>query len=172
MEISLNAEMLMSGASLLVTIYFWLIKANRERPQLEFFQLCDYRAACRSQPDLKGLKRLCLQQIDTGGVLVVNHSTRQNSVVLFDCYLQTERGEILGDWGYTGDDKPPWNIGPESTISFSPACFFDVSEDYEISDNLQFRIEFITASGKRFSHQFAKFAPRLGASARRTSKAA
>ena len=67
------------------------------------------------------MKRLCLQQLETGGVLIVNHSTRQNSVVTFDCFLHTPRGTIAGDWGYGGEDKPPWNVGPESTIAFSPS---------------------------------------------------
>ena len=118
------------------------------------------------------MKRLCLQQLDTGGVLIVNHSTRQNSVVLFDCFLQTEGGPIQGDWGFSGDDKPPWNIGPESTIAFSPACFFDVPEDFEVAENPEFQIQFITASGKRFSHRFTKQAPRLRAATEPLKQAA
>ena len=155
-----HAQLVMSGSSLLVTGYFWLVKARREQPCLEFHQLSDFRAMVRSHPDRKDVKRLCLQQLDSGGVLAVNHSTRQNSVVLFDCYLQTDVGEIRGDWGYVGEDKPPWNIGPESTIAMSPACFFDVPLTYELPDNPQFAIHFITASGKVSRQQFAKLAPR------------
>ncbi len=118
------------------------------------------------------MKRLCLQQLDTGGVLIVNHSTRQNSIVLFDCFLETDRGEILGDWGYSGDDKPPWNVGPESSIAFSPACFFDVPEDFEAPENPKFRIQFITASGKPFFHHFAKQAARFGAANQTSARAA
>ena len=172
MEGLIEPRMLMSAASLVFTTYFWFVKARKERPNLEFYQLSDFRAACRRHPEQEGLKRLCLQQLDTGGVLIVNHSTRQNSVVLFDCYLQTDRGEIQGDWGYSGEDKPPWNVGPESTIAFSPACFFDVPEDYEVPDNPQFRIQFITASGARFSHRFTKQAPRLRSATKPSARAA
>lgn len=157
----IDFSVLLSGISFIFTAYFWFVKARRERPNLEFYQLCDYRTACRRHPDSSDQKRLCLQQLDTGGVLIVNHSTRQNSIVLFDCFLQTGVGEIQGDWGYSGEDKPPWNVGPESTIAFSPACFFDVPEDYEVPENPRFRVEFVTASGKQFSHSFTKRAPRL-----------
>ena len=164
MDSSMDLRMVFSGFSFLVTTYFWFVKARKERPCLQFYQLSNFRTACRRHPEKDGLKRLCVQQIDTGGVLAVNHSTRQNSIVLFDCYLVTEQGLVKGDWGYTGDDKPPWNVGPESTISLSPACFFDVPQEFEVPENLQFHIQFLTASGKTFSHRFAKTAPRLHAS--------
>ena len=161
MDSMLDPNLLLSGASLAFTGYFWLVKARKERPSLEFYQLSNFRASSRRHPDEDGVKRLCFQQLDTGGVLIVNHSTRQNSVVVFDCFLQTENGEIQGDWGFSGDDKPPWNIGPESTIAFSPACLFDVPEDFVVPENPEFRIQFITASGKTFSHHFTKEAPRI-----------
>ncbi|MGI9473689.1 MAG: hypothetical protein ACR2NZ_19255, partial [Rubripirellula sp.] len=144
----------------LFTTYFWFVKARGERPSLQLFQLSDFRAVCRRHPEDSNLKRLCLQQLDTGGVLIVNHSTRQSSVVCFDCYLQTDRGEILGDWGYSGDDKPPWNVGPESTIAFSPACFFDLPEDCEVPEEPRFRIVTVTANGKAFSSALQMHAPR------------
>ena len=133
--------------------------ARKERPHLEFYQLSDFRAACRRHRDRDGAKRLCLQQLDTGGVLIVNHSTRQNSVVLFDCLLRTDSGVIHGDWGYSGDDKPPWNIPPQSAISLSLACFFDMPDDYEVPEDLRFRVEFVTTSGKRFPHVFSRNLP-------------
>ena len=172
MDGAIDYSVLLSGTSVLFTTYFWFVKASRERPNLEFYQLSDYRSACRRHPEHKGLKRLCLQQLDTGGVLIVNHSTRQNSIVVFECFLKTARGEIEGDWGYSGEDKPPWNVGPESTIAFSPACFFDVPEDFEVPENPEFRIQFITASGKQFSHRFAKQAPRLRAATQPSRRAA
>ena len=92
--------------------------------------------------------------------------------MLFECFLKTPQGEIAGDWGYGGDDKPPWNVGPESTISFCPACFFDVPEDYQAADELVIQVEFTTASGKRFSHNFREQAPRLGDAAETNRKAA
>lgn len=170
MASGIDIDVILSGASFLFTSYFWLVKSNREKPCLEFFQLSHFQASCRKQQGMApGKKRLCLQQRETGGVLIVNHSTRQNSVVLFECFLKTDRGEIRGDWGYTGDDKPPWNIGPESSIAFSPACFFDVPEDYETPDNPQFRIDFITASGILFSHDFTRLAPQIGTASQTTT---
>ncbi|MFT5525719.1 MAG: hypothetical protein ACI9HK_003689, partial [Pirellulaceae bacterium] len=121
----------------------------------------NFRTSCRRHPEREGVKRFCLQQLDTGGVLIVNQSIRQNSIVLFDCFLKTSDGEIHGDWGYAGEDKPPWNVGPETSIAFSPSCFFDVPEDFEVPGNAEFRIEFITASGMTFSHDFTQQAPQL-----------
>ena len=161
MEFVLDPKMILSGLSFVFTTYFWFVKARKEKPHLEFYQLSDFRASCRRHPDRAGMKRLCLQQLETGGVLIVNHSTRQNSIVLFYCSLRTDRGTLHGDWGYGGEDKPPWNVGPETALAFSPACFFDVPEDYEVPESLEFRIDFITASGKTFAHKFTKSAPRL-----------
>ncbi len=161
MDGMIDLKMVLSVFSFLVTTWFWLVKSRKERPNLEFHQLSNFRATCRRQPDLEGMKRLCIQQLDTGGVLIVNHSTRQNSIVVFECFLKVGIGEIRGDWGYTGNDRPPWNIGPESSIAFSPACFFDVPEDFQIPENPEFRIRFLTASGKSFTHRFARQAPRL-----------
>lgn len=108
-------------------------------------------------------KRLGLQQLDTGGVLIVNHSSRQNSVVYFDCYLTMQDGEGRGDWGYSGVDKPLWNVGPESTTSFSPACFFDLPADVEPPEDPRFRIVMVTARARSFSHSLSKRAPRHAA---------
>ncbi len=157
----IDSKLVMSSISLIVTAYFWLIKSRKEQPNLEFHQLSDYRAICRTHPSKTNVKRLIVQQLDTGGVLIVNHSTRQNSVVLFDCIIKTAQGKkIFGDWGFGGDDKPPWNISPESSIAFSPACFFDVPDDYEVPNDLEFTMIFHTASGKTFSETFALKAPR------------
>ncbi|MCG8652439.1 MAG: hypothetical protein MI861_21540 [Pirellulales bacterium] len=150
----------MSATSIVVTCYFWFVRARKDRPNLQFYQLSDFRASSRRVQGVQGRKRLCVQQLDTGGVLIVNHSTRQNSVVLFECFLATEDELIQGDWGFSGDDKPPWNIGPETSIAFSPACFFEVPEDYEIPEDLVFYLRFVTASGKKFTHRFTKTAPR------------
>ncbi len=158
-----GAGIILSVVTFVFTAYFWLVKARGERPNLRFYQLNNFRAVCRRIADGQGRKRLCIQQIDTGGVLIVNHSTRQNSIILFDCHLVTSDGLIQGDWGYGGDDRPPWNVGPESSISFSPACFFEVPEDFEVPDDLEFRLHFITASGKQFTHRFYKQAPRVPA---------
>lgn len=156
MDLRFDAQMIFSSVSLLVTCYFWFVRIRKERPHLAFHQLSDFRTSCRRIPERQDKKRLCFQQLDTGGVLIVNHSIRQNSIVLFECFLPTDQGVLEGDWGYAGDDKPPWNIGPESSIAFSPACFFDVPENYEVPENPAVYLRFVTASGKRFTHRFTK----------------
>lgn len=149
----------LSTISFCVTCYFWFVRARKDRPKLEFMQLSDFRISCRRSPEGDG-KRLCIQQLDTGGVLIVNHSTRQNSVILFECFLSEGDRLIPGDWGYGGEDKPPWNIGPETSLAFSPACFFEVPADYETPENPVFYLRFMTASGKRFTQRFERKAPR------------
>ena len=128
----------------------------RNGPNLEFHQLSNFRATCRRVPGRDDIKSLCLQQLNSGGVLIVNHSLRQNSIIRFECFLLTDDGLIEGEWGYGGDDKPPWNVGPEIAISFSPACLFDVPATYEIPDDVVFWVRFVTASGKRFTKRFTK----------------
>ncbi len=161
MELRLDPELTISMLSLIVTCYFWMIRSRRERPNLEFVQLSDFRSSCRRIHDRDDAKRYCLQTIDSGSVLIVNHSIRQNSIVLFECYLPTESGVIRGDWGYGGDDKPPWNVGPETTIAFSPACFFDVPPDFVEPENPVFYIRFLTASGRKFTKRFSKHIEQL-----------
>jgi hypothetical protein len=158
---TMSVEMALSAASAVVTGYFWLVRARQERPNLKIFQLRDFRATLRSREGEKKAKRLSLTPMETGGVLVANNSLRQNSIVRFDCYVQYEQGWLKGSWGYLNDDKPPWNIPPNSSIAISPACFFDVPEDFTVGEELPFRVEFITASGRRFAHRFSLKAPEL-----------
>lgn len=154
-------QAVMAAFSTVITSYFWLIKSRKERPDLKVYQLGSFRATARRGDPEKGTKRLGIMQIDPGGVLVANNSIRQNSVIRFDCFLDHGGREIKGDWGWAHEDKPPWNIAPETTISISPACFFDVPGDYEVPDDLRFRIDFVTVSGKRFRHTFSLDAPAL-----------
>lgn len=164
METAIDFRMVLSASSFLFTSYFWLVKARKERPCLRFHQLSNYRLTARRHPERKGWQRLCLNQLEPGGVLAVNHSTRQNSIILFDCFLVTDDGLVQGDWGYGGDDKPPWNVGPETTIALSPAFFFDVPEDFVTPEQPEWYADFVTASGATFSHKFALAAPRLRSS--------
>ena len=156
---TLSMESVLSVMSAAMTGYFWLVKARREKARLQFFQLHGFRASLRRGDEEKKTRRLCLSQVDAGGVLVANDSTRQNSIIRFDCYLRHRGQQIKGTWGYVDNDKPPWNIPPESTISLSLACFFEVPEDYEIRDNLAFRVEFVTVGNHRFKHLFSLQSP-------------
>ena len=155
----MSVEMVLSVFSTVVTGYFWLVRARQERPNLKIFQLRDFRATLRSSEGERKAKRLNLTPMELGGVLVANNSLRQNSIVRFDCQLSYAGGWLKGSWGYLNDDKPPWNIPPQTSIAISPACFFDVPEDFEVGDDTQFRVEFVTASGRRFSHRFTMKAP-------------
>src|SRR5437773_4681954 len=158
---TMSVEMVLSVLSTVVTGYFWLVRSRQERPNLKIFQLRDFRTSLRGGEGAgaRKAKRLSLTPMELGGVLVANNSLRQNSIVRFDCYLSYAGGWLKGSWGYLNDDKPPWNIPPQTSIAISPACFFDVPEDFEPSDDLQFRVEFVTASGRRFSHRFTMKAP-------------
>ena len=161
MDVEINPQFAFSSLSLIVTCYFWFVRVRKERPHLEFHQLSNYRVTCRRVQGRDDIKRLSFQQLEEGGVLIVNHSLRQNSIVLFECFLPTGTDVVAGDWGYSGDDKPPWNIGPETSIAFSPACSFDVPSDYDVPDDPVFYLKFVTASGKRFTHRFRRLAPKV-----------
>jgi hypothetical protein len=155
----MSVEMVLSVLSTVATGYFWLTRARQERPNLKIFQLRDFRATLRGGEGEHRTKRLNLTPMELGGVLVANNSLRQNSIVRFECFLAYAGGWLKGSWGYLNDDKPPWNLPPQTSIAISPACFFDVPEDFEVGDDLSFRVEFVTASGRRFSHRFSMKAP-------------
>lgn len=157
----LSPEVVISVASLSMTSYFWLVQARRERPDLKFFQLRDFRATLRRGDPERKTKKLGIVQVESGGTLIANNSTRQNSIVRFDCFLSHNGKLIQGKWGYVDEDHPPWNIPPQSTIAMSLACFFDVPEDCEVPENLDFRVEFVTVSGQRFRHLFSVNTPEL-----------
>lgn len=163
-----SIETVLAGFSAAMTSYFWLVKARREKPCLEFHQLGAFNAHLRTRPgkigtpedpDKKKQKSLVVAQTMPTGVLVANHSTRQNSIVKYEGFLKIGNQEIVGTWMYADDDLPPWNISPESSIAMRVGCWFDVPDGYEIPEDLQFEIEFVTASGKRFAHQFQRKLP-------------
>lgn len=152
-------ETALSIFSATLTAYFWLVKARQEQPNLTIYQLHDFRTSLDRRDPEKKTKRLGVAQVIPGGVLVTNHSVRQNSIVRFDCHVWQMGRWFKGNWGYVEDDKPPWNLAPQSSIAISLASYFDVPEDYETPDDLKFRVDFLTASGKRFSHVFTRQAP-------------
>ena len=152
-------DMALSVASATMTGYFWLVRARKERPQLTILQMRNFRQTLRSDGAAEGMKRLSLVQVQSRGVLIANQSIRQNSIVRFECSLEFGGQSIKGHFGYLDDDPPPWNIGPESTIALSLACFFEVPEDFEMPEDGNFHVEFVTASGHRFPHQFSLQAP-------------
>ncbi|MFK7819769.1 MAG: hypothetical protein AB8G99_13700 [Planctomycetaceae bacterium] len=160
-QVEVGVEAVLSTVSLIVTLYFWFVQANRERPRLRFFQLGDFRANLRSIPGQEGVKRLCVQQMDSYGVLVANDSTRQNAIINFECSFRRGGQWVQGDWGYVGDDKPPYNIGPESSIALGLAFFFDVEDSFEIPPQLEFRVTFNAVSGGKFVSRFWLKAPNL-----------
>ena len=118
------ARTLMAGGSAAMTAYFWLVRSRREKPQLDLYQLSNFRPSLRSQPGKEDVKRLCLAQIDTGGVLIANNSTRQNSILKFECYLDHQGERIQGDWGYGGEDKPPMECGARDHHRLQPSLLF------------------------------------------------
>lgn len=154
-------ETVLSVASLGITIYFWFVQADRERPRLRFFQLGDFRASLRRVQGQEGMRRLCVQQADSCGVLVANDSTRQNAIINYECAFRHGGKWVKGDWGYVDDNKPPWNIGPESSIALGLAFFFDVEEGFEVPPQIEFRVIFNVVSGKRFVSSFWLKAPNL-----------
>ena len=152
-------EAALSLASVTMTAYFWMVQARRERPYLEFFQMQDFRATLRRGDGNPETKRLSVTQIAEGGTMIANHSTRQNAIVRFDCFLEEPSGWLKGHWGFMEEERFPWNIPPESAISRRLACFFDVPVDYEVRDQMNIRVEFVTVSGQRFSDLFHLKAP-------------
>jgi hypothetical protein len=152
-------EAILSVLSISLTAYFWMVKARRERPSLEFFQMRSFRANLRRGEEGSNTKRLGLTQIEQCGILIANNSTRQNSIVRFNCSFKYQGASIKGYWGYMEDEKFPWNIAPESAIDVRLACFFDVPEDFEIPDDMDFRVEFLTVGGRQFGHTFSLRVP-------------
>ena len=150
---NIRPEMVLSILSLVMTVYFWLIKSRKERPNLKVFQLWSFGSSPGRENE-NGTKTISVYPMESGGVLVANNSTTQNSIIKFDCYLRDGKQWVKGVWGYQNNDKPPWNIAPQSTIAISPVCFFDVRKDFEMKDDSVFKLEFITISGKRFSFLF------------------
>lgn len=155
-----SLELTLSVISLVMTAYFWLIKARRERPDLRVYQLSGFNATLRRGKE-EGSKCLCLTQVGECGVLIANNSIRQSSILRFDCALRHDGRWLKGRWGRVNGDAPPWNVAAESTISLKLACFFDVPDDYEVPDDVEFRVAFITAGGQRFSATLHRQAPDL-----------
>ncbi|MGE3807260.1 MAG: hypothetical protein AB7K24_21565 [Gemmataceae bacterium] len=151
---SITVESALSVGSALMTSYFWLVRARRESPCLTVFQMQDFRALPRRGDPERKTKRLCFSQVSPGGVLVANNSVLHNSIIRFDCELKLDKQWIKGDFGWLNDEKPPWNLPPQTTIALSIACFFEVAEDYAVPEDAEFRVAFQTISGKKFPHTF------------------
>ena len=152
----ISIELIMSVVSFSFTLYFWLVRMRHERPNLKFFQLYDFYLVRKAKTP-EGRFTARFNQRQEKGVLVANDSVMQNSIVRFDCTLRDQGREFRGYWGYLGQDRPPWNIPPQSTISISPHCEFPVPEDFEPSrEDFELVLDFVTVSGRKFRHVFRK----------------
>ena len=75
-----SIELILSVASFSITIYFWLVKARRERPQLRIYQIGGFRAYCRRHQQRDDVMRIsqtgCRDEFDSDFVLVGNFKVR------------------------------------------------------------------------------------------------
>jgi len=100
-----------STASFFATFYFWLVKANRERPNLQPHVLDREFFLGNSNPDSRqiGFKV---------GLVIANNSTLPNAVLGAKASLRGTKGQWV-EVGYLSIDKQtslPLNVPPMTTV--------------------------------------------------------
>jgi hypothetical protein len=151
---TLSTDSLMSGFSAVLTGYFWLVKNRGERENLRIFATLPFQATPRGGDADRKTKRLIFNQLGTGGVLLANNSTVQNSVLRFECFLKVAGDWVAGSPLLLNGEKAPWNLPPQTAVGVSAGGTFEVPEAFEPDDQTLLRFEFVTVTGKRFRQTF------------------
>ncbi|MFO0865724.1 MAG: hypothetical protein U0744_13915 [Gemmataceae bacterium] len=125
-----------SAASFLATFYFWLIRANRERPRLRPYIL--------DREFFLGNSTIEIRQIGVKvGLIIANYSTLPNALVGSKASLRGPSGQWveLGQFAFDKQTPLPLNLPPMTTVLLRVAgnltfpCAADLEEGNKTAGN-------------------------------------
>jgi hypothetical protein len=119
-----NVQTLFAVGSTCITVYFWLIKMNRERAGLKLYRVADFRPdrlQCSDKPSKE-------KATWYGEIYLANPSTLPIAVVRFQAQLLWRGRWIDGRMVMERKDDVPWMVEPLRVLARGFGCAFDVEE--------------------------------------------
>jgi hypothetical protein len=146
-ELKEMLQMAVSGASLLVTAYFWFIRANRERVSVGIFPVSGFEGALNG-PGLG---------VWTGQVFLTNRSILATAILSGKAELYWEGRWITGNLVAGDGFELPWNLPPAQAYSKTIIVAFDVgvrTTAEKVYESQRIRVTFLTVEGQRVAREF------------------
>ncbi|HVS36422.1 MAG TPA: hypothetical protein VMS17_12725 [Gemmataceae bacterium] len=119
-----NLQTIFVVASTCITVYFWVIKWNRERTGLKLYRVADFRADRLQCSDKPGQEKATWY----GEIFLANPSTLPIAVVRFRVQLLWRGRWMDGRTVMERKDDMPWTVEPLRVLARSFGCAFDVEE--------------------------------------------
>jgi len=134
-------KMLFSAGSLVFTLYFWLVRANRERVAVAVHQVGGFEGVLDG-----GIG------IWSGKLFVVNRSILSTAIVAARAELWWQGRWLVGNCIPGDDCELPWNLPPAQAFAKTVRAAFDLGPETSraqvYADHL-LRITFVTVEGRR-----------------------
>jgi hypothetical protein len=141
---------ILAVGSALVTAYFWMIRANRERAGVKVHQASKFTSNHRER---KNEQDAPISRVWWDGKLfMTNRSTLPAAVFRAQVELQRDGKWVRGDFGWGEDGELPYNLAPLHVVTKKVAAFFDLEPEFSREDSYkkwQIRFTFETVEGKK-----------------------
>ncbi len=139
-------QALCSVGSLLITVYFWFVRMNREKVSVGVFPIGGFEGALH--PDNLG--------VWSGRLYLANRSILPTAVVAVEAELWWKGRWQTGNCVPEEGSELPWNMPPTQVFVKTLRLVFDVGPDTvcdEVYANQRVRLTFVTVEGSRIVTQ-------------------
>lgn len=130
-----------SGASLVVTMYFWMVRANRERVSLGIFPVGGFEGTL--EPGGIGLW--------SGRLFLANRSILPTAIVAAQVELLWQGRWLPGHVGTGEGSELPWNLPPSQVFPKDLKAAFDLGMEISLDEvyaDQRLRFTFVTVEGR------------------------
>ena len=134
-------QMLFSAASVVFTLYFWLVRANRERVSVVVHQVGGFEGVLDGGVG-----------IWSGTLFVVNRSIMPTAIVAARAELWWQGRWLAGNCVSCDGSELPWNLPPAQAFAKAVRVAFDVGMETtraQVYADQRLRITFVTVEGRR-----------------------
>jgi hypothetical protein len=135
-------KFLFSGVSLLATLYFWLVRANRERVALAVHAVHGFEGCL--QDDGTG--------VWTGKLFLANRSILATAVLAGRAELWWQGRWLVGGFHAADGSELPWNLPPAQVFAKDVIAAFDLGREAtreQVYAEQRLRFTFVTVEGRR-----------------------
>lgn len=150
-------KLIFSGTSLVITAYFWFVRANRERVSLGIFPVDGFEGSLESGG--VGLW--------AGRIILTNRSIVPTAVIAARAELWWDGRWVTGNVVAGDGSELPWNLPPSQATAKTLNAAFDLglqTSREQVYADQRLRLTFITVEGYRAVGEFRTHA--VGAAAR------
>jgi hypothetical protein len=135
-------KVVFSVVSLVATLYFWLVRANRERVSVAVHAVSGFEGALNDH----GVG------FWTGKLFLANRSILPTAIVAGRAEVWWNGRWLVGNCVANDDSELPWNLAPSQVVAKNVIAAFDLpagTERERVYQNQRLRFTFLTVEGRQ-----------------------